>query len=281
MNSFRCVQECFARNTSGPCAVAAKPLPFNQSCFRAEKSRHSGRCQSGSSCPHDGHIVFVIHNVEVTGTDAIPVCIFAKPPVPGEVKTRLIPAVGSESAARLAAAMLLDVWRTVESCTGVRPILATTRLGDFPVCVSAENVWLQGEGDLGQRIERILTRALLGYPAAIAVGSDSPMLTAVHIGAALEALRVADAVIGPSIDGGFYLLGLRLCRSGLFSSLPWSTAQTCQALRTRLEREKFAIAELEPLLDVDTPDDLLLLNERLAADPSLATATRAWRVQLC
>ncbi len=215
------------------------------------------------------------------GADAVPVCVFAKPPIAGEVKTRLARAVGSESAARLAAAMLLDVWRTVKLCAGVRPILATTRLGDFPVCVSPENVWLQGEGDLGQRIERILTRALLDSKAAIAVGSDSPTLTAIHLEAALDTLRVADAVIGPSLDGGFYLLGLRRCRPGLFDSLPWSTAQTCQALRTKLEQEKFAIAELEPLFDIDTPGDLLFLDERLAVDPSLAPATRAWRVQLC
>jgi hypothetical protein len=175
--------------------------------------------------------------------------------------------------------MLLDVWRTVESCAGVRPILATTRAGDFPVCASPEDVWLQGAGDLGQRIERILTRALLNSSAVIAVGADTPALTALHLKAALEGLRVSDAVIGPSVDGGFYLLGLRRCRSGLFCSLQWSTAHTRQALKTKLKREKFVIMELEPLFDIDTPDDLLLLEEHLAADPSIAEETRAWCLQ--
>ena len=78
----------------------------------------------------------------------IPVCIFAKPPVPGEVKTRLIPVLGAAGAAELASAMLLDAWRIVESCAGVRPILATTRSGDLPMSVACEDVWLQGEGDL-------------------------------------------------------------------------------------------------------------------------------------
>jgi rSAM/selenodomain-associated transferase 1 len=212
----------------------------------------------------------------VTGAGTIPVCIFSKPPVPGEVKTRLIPALGAVGAARLAVAMLSDVWRTVESCPGVRPILATTRLGDFPVPVSPEDIWLHGGGDLGQRIERIFTRALVDSAAAIAVGADSPALTRVHLEAALEALQTSDAVIGPSMDGGFYLLGLRRCRSGLFSSLQWSSAQTRQGLTTRLEAENFAIAELEPLFDIDTPGDLLLLEQFLAAHPSLAPATRVW-----
>jgi uncharacterized protein len=215
----------------------------------------------------------------VTGRGTIPVCIFAKPPVPGEVKTRLIPVVGAASAARLAAAMLLDVWRTVESCAGVRPVLATTRIGDFPIRVSPDDVWLQGDGDLGQRMERILTRALLDSAAVIALGGDSPTLTAVHLKAALEGLRVCDTVIGPSMDGGFYLLGLKRCRPGLFCSLEWSTAQTRQMLKTKLEEEKFAITELEPLFDIDTPGDLLILQEHLATHPCVATETRAWCLQ--
>ena len=158
-------------------------------------------------------------NFDMT-TVVIPVCIFAKPPVPGEVKTRVLAVLHPASAADLASAMLLDTWRTVEFCAGVRPILATTAPGDFPIAISPADVWLQGEGDLGRRIERILTRALLQAPAAIAVGADSPTLTAAHLAAALDALKTNDAVLGPSMDGGFYLLGLRKCRPGLFAALP-------------------------------------------------------------
>lgn len=210
---------------------------------------------------------------------AIPVCIFAKPPVPSEVKTRLIPVLGAANAAQLASAMLLDVWRTVESCPGVRSILATTQLGEFPMSVSSNDCWLQGDGDLGQRIDRILRRALRDCPAAIAVGADSPGLTTAHLTAALDGLKLNDAVIGPSLDGGFYLLGLKRCHSGLFRSIPWSSEQTCQVLRSNLRKEKFAVAELDPLCDVDEPGDLLFLEKQLAADPFLAPATRAWHLQ--
>jgi glycosyltransferase A (GT-A) superfamily protein (DUF2064 family) len=148
-------------------------------------------------------------NVDVGRGAMIPICIFAKPPVPAEVKTRLIPALGAAAAAELASAMLLDVWRTVELCPGVRPILATTLPGDFPVSVSPDDVWLQGDGDLGERIERIFNHGLLHAPAVIAVGADSPALTIAHLQAALDALQTNDVVVGPSTDGGFYLLGLR------------------------------------------------------------------------
>lgn len=212
----------------------------------------------------------------MSGGVIIPVCIFAKPPVPAEVKTRLIPALGATGAAELASAMLLDVWRTVESCPGVRPVLATTQLGDFPVGISPADIWLQGDGDLGQRIERMLNRGLLQAPAVIAIGADSPALTVAHLRAALDALQTRDAVVGPSKDGGFYLLGLRRSQAGLFHSVPWSSSQTLQALKRRIEECGLSFAQLEPLFDVDTPSDLLTLEQSLLANESVAPATRAW-----
>lgn len=208
--------------------------------------------------------------------DTIPICIFAKPPIPGEVKTRLIPALGVEGAAELAKAMLLDVWNTVKLCAGVRPILATTRPGDFPICLSPDDIWLQGDGDLGQRIERMLNRGLIEAPAATAIGADSPALTTAHLRAALDALQTNDAVVGPATDGGFYLLALRQCQAGLFDSLPWSCPATLEAVKERLSERSLSIAELEPLFDVDTPGDLLTLEKFLVAHPEGAPATRAW-----
>jgi uncharacterized protein len=192
----------------------------------------------------------------------IPVCIFAKPPVPGEVKTRLIPAMGPVRAAQLAGAMLLDTWRTVASCPGVHPILATTRCGDFPMHVAPDDIWLQGEGDLGRRIERILTRGLLHSPAAIALGADTPALTAGHLASALDAIRTHDAVLGPTRDGGFYLLALRRCPAGLFDSLPWSQPDTLEVFRRRLDEHAFTVAEIETLFDIDTADDLAFLERQ-------------------
>jgi len=142
--------------------------------------------------------------------------------------------------------------------------------------VPIDDIWLQGDGDLGQRIARIITRGLIHAPAAIAIGADSPTLAGAHIEAALELIRTNDAVVGPSTDGGFYLLALRQCPPGLFASLPWSTGETRQALTKRLEEHAFTIAQLEPLFDLDTPADLRFLEEHLAYHPSPGPATQAW-----
>jgi uncharacterized protein len=217
--------------------------------------------------------------VYLNGGIIIPVCIFAKPPIAAEVKTRLVPVLGAIGAAELARAMLVDVWRCVELCPGVRPILATTAHGDFPVRAAPEDVWLQGEGDLGHRIERILRRGLLEAPAAVAVGADAPALRAAHLRAAIHALQTTDFAVGPCTDGGFYLLAASKCEPGLLASLPWSSPDTLEALKRRMDEHRLSVTELSALFDVDRPSDLYALREHLLHDPSSAPATRAWCFQ--
>jgi hypothetical protein len=223
-----------------------------------------------------------------TVSTAIPVCIFAKPFIAGQVKTRLARALGPQRAADLAAAMFHDVWRTVSSCPGVRPLLATLQpdlecAGDAHseclVQVSISDILLQGDGDLGARLENIFRQALATAPAAIAVGADTPLLTSAHLKTTLQVLATHDAVIGPCSDGGFYLLALRACPSGLFSELPWSTPETAYATKRRLEARGFSVQELDTLFDVDTPDDLTLLAASLSRQPSVAPATHAWHLE--
>jgi uncharacterized protein len=209
----------------------------------------------------------------------IPVCIFAKPFVPGKVKTRLAAVIGNERAASLAVAMFCDVWHAVLRCPGVRPILATVESGEFPVRIPPDDIWLQGEGDLGARIECVLRKGLEAASCAIAVGADSPLITPTHLELALQALERDDAVIGPSKDGGFYLLGLRTCPNGLLADLPWSSAETAKATRGRLQRFGMSVSQLESLLDIDTAGDLQLLTEHLLLNPSLDLATYVWHIE--
>jgi uncharacterized protein len=234
--------------------------------------------------------VAIIHSLgysEDIERSVIPVCIFAKPFIAGHVKTRLAHALGYKRAADLAAAMFHDVWRTVSSCTGVRPVLATLQPDidcveharcECPVQISPDDILLQGDGDLGARLENIFRQALATAPAAIAVGADTPLLTSAHLQKTLQTLATHHAVIGPCPDGGFYLLALRACPRGLFSGLPWSTPQTAYATKRRLEGRGFSVQELDPLFDVDTPDDLVLLGASLSRQPSVAPATHAWRL---
>lgn len=208
----------------------------------------------------------------------IPVCVFAKPPEPGSVKTRLIPKLGREGAAGLAAAMFLDTWHTLCLTPGVRPVLATVSSGMFPVVIDSRDIWLQGEGDLGARLERILCRSLVDATGAIVIGADSPCLTVAHLQAAMRALEDHDAVIGRAMDGGFYLLGVRQCPPGLLSCIPWSTCETAAYTAQGLRYRKWKVHELAPLFDVDLPEDLPLLADYLLKNPTAAPATRAWCV---
>jgi hypothetical protein len=202
----------------------------------------------------------------------LPVCIFAKPPVPGRVKTRLaLPG----RAAELARGFLIDTYATVADLGWASPIVATTGELDGRLrAVLAPTVWPQGEGDLGARLERVLRRALENAPAAIAVGADAPTLPRERYDEARAALATSDAVIGPSEDGGFYLLALKRCPKGLLADLPWSADNTFAATIARLRASGLTVATLEPWFDVDHPADLERLRHDLAARPEAARATQ-------
>lgn len=202
------------------------------------------------------------------------ICVFAKPPRPGQVKTRLAERIGDSQAAELAQAFLRDTWALASSLPWASAVVATTdETGDHLGLQGRPRIWLQGDGDLGQRIERIMRRALAEADFAIAVGADTPGLPERLLVEASRELTKTEAVLGPSEDGGFYLLGLRRCPSGLLEHLPWSEAVTFAATHTRLEERGLAVQVLEPWFDVDRPDDLERLRNAIASGTLHAPAT--------
>ena len=208
---------------------------------------------------------------------AIPVCIFAKPPVPGRVKTRLGQAIGMKHAADLAAAMLHDVWSVVTSVPGLTPVLAAAEPGSFELDVPHDRVWLQESGDLGSRIEGILQRGLQEAPAAIALGADTPLISSLQLAAAIEHLASGNTVLGPCDDGGFYLLGLDSCPTGLLAGIPWSCDRTYIETKARLEAHGMRTAHLSSLFDVDTLADVRRLRSDLQdLPPETAARSRNW-----
>jgi uncharacterized protein len=202
------------------------------------------------------------------------ICVFFKPPRPGEVKTRLIPAVGAEGAAALAQAFFRDTWRCVESLNWAVPILASTESSSHEVSPGPWTpVWLQGSGDLGARIERILRKALAQRPSAIAIGADSPGIPSRFLDHAHDALRSADAVLGPCDDGGFYLLGVRECPPGLLAGIPWSQSNTFDCTLKRLSELGLKTTVLDKWYDIDRPEDLERLEAQLSSGAVLAPST--------
>jgi len=174
-------------------------------------------------------------------------------------KTRLAASWGAESAAALARAFLIDCWSALRCHAPARLVLATTGdLGDV-LEVGDALVWPQGTGDLGERMERVLRRALEEAPVAIALGADTPGLAPAFVERAGDLLRA-----GPADDGGFYLLGLRRCPSGLLSDLPWSGADTMTRTHRRLREMGMTVEIIEPWFDVDLPEDVHELSALIA-----------------
>ncbi len=199
-------------------------------------------------------------------------CLFAKPPVPGRSKTRLGRVVGDERAAQLASAFLTDTWNTLGTLDWANRMLSSTVSTGLPV---EADVWQQCEGDLGARIEHTLSEALRHGPYAFAIGADSPGLPLGVLSAARIASHENEAVIGPTEDGGYYLLGLQRCPPGLLADLPWSSPDTFRATRARLLEQGFSVAVLERWWDVDEAHDLDRLRDHLTDHAHLAPVTAA------
>jgi uncharacterized protein len=206
-------------------------------------------------------------------TDAT-ICVFAKPPVPGKAKTRLIPAFGAEMAARCAEAFLLDTVESVEKLGWAKLIIAATEPFSHPAIADHE-LWLQPEGGLDVRIEAILRRALMSSPMAFALGADSPGLPVQLLEDARKTLATQDAVLGPTMDGGFYLLGVKQCPEGMLNEIQWSHASTLQQTLRRLRYLGLSVVQTGEWLDVDVPEDLAKLKDVLGRHGATAIHTRS------
>ena len=198
------------------------------------------------------------------------VCVFAKPPQAGRAKTRLAAAVGNQKAGALARAFFDDTWARVSKVPWARPVLASTE--DDPGAFGLERVelWLQGEGDLGERLEKVMRRALDCAPWVIALGADCPAMPSIALDEARAALDTHDAVLGPADDGGYYLLGLRRLPSGLLANLPWSVPHTLRSTLERFSRQGVSSALISPAFDIDEPADLQRLWNLLEDQPQRA-----------
>ncbi len=204
--------------------------------------------------------------------------IFAKAPVAGQVKTRLIPPLSAAEAAQLHARFIqrtlgvacgsnlcpVQLWCSPES----RHPFFTDCRRSFPVSLNA-----QRGADLGERMRQAAASALAESDYMLLIGCDCPTLTAAHLRQALTALKKGyNAVLGPAEDGGYVLLGLRHAEPELFSGIAWGTDAVLDSTRNRLRRLKWRWHELAVQWDVDRPEDLLRLkrNRALAAEIGLS-----------
>jgi uncharacterized protein len=157
------------------------------------------------------------------------IIVFAKAPQPGLVKTRLIPALGARRAAALARRMLETTLRNaVGAQVGPVELRVTPAISDpawlgIPIPDGVE-ISAQGEGDLGARLARATQSGLELDATVMLIGCDCPELDSTALQQAVQTLRGVDAVMHPTADGGYALLGLRRFHPRLFSDIPWSTS---------------------------------------------------------
>ena len=192
--------------------------------------------------------------------------VFARAPVPGRVKTRLIPLLGEEGAARLHVQMVRKTLATARA-SGIENIYLYgspgIRSAFFARAGRRYRVRLQsqGRGNIGDRMYRAFRRALRSHSCVVLVGSDCPALRPADLRAAERILRAgADAVLAPAEDGGYPLIGLRRVSRRLFDGIPWSGPQVLARTRRRLKALRWQWRELRTLWDVDRPEDVARLR---------------------
>jgi len=164
--------------------------------------------------------------------------LFARYPVPGQAKTRLIPSLGPAGAARLHR-RLTEHTACVARAAGVRDDTRVTVCFTGAPCRDFRS-WLgcdlsyaaQPAGNLGVRLRQACASAFRsGARRVVVFGSDIPELSAVLLQQALAGLREHDIVLGPAADGGYYLIGMKRDRPELFAGIDWGTGQVCDQAR--------------------------------------------------
>ncbi len=218
--------------------------------------------------------------------------IFAKAPIPGQVKTRLCPPLSPDEAASLHGSFVLDILEKTRGGASQKFDVRSSTLKDkkgqtsnleprtsglfdrFLACIpSPDHVFFkileerhgvrliaQAGADLGARMARALADIFAqGYRRALVIGTDLPTLPGSVIGEALTLLDTHDLVLGPAQDGGYYLIGLRKPAPELFAGIPWSTGRVLALTQTKASAAGLKTALLPIRRDIDTIDDLKAL----------------------
>ena len=197
--------------------------------------------------------------------------VFARQPLAGVTKTRLIPALGAEGAARLYAQLLARTLNEARTVPGVTRYLSVDEVAaqSFFEARLPHGEWrtaVQTGATLGARMAHALAAALRHHPQAVLIGSDILDFTAAQIGTALRALEGGnDAVLAPAADGGYWLVGLSRPLPALFEGIAWGSAEVYSQSIARLRTAGVRWQALATCHDIDTPEDLADFAGELAA----------------
>ncbi len=203
--------------------------------------------------------------------------VFAKAPIPGQVKTRLCPPLTQDEAATVHGSFVLDTLERTKAAVARLKLHADRYLACAP---SSAHVFfkimqerqhvslLDQEGpDLGARMHRAFETLFdRGYQRVVVVGTDVPSLPLEYYEQAFALLEQHDVVLGPAMDGGYYMIGLKQAAPALFQDVPWSTARVLAITCEKAKGLGLVIGFLPEWRDIDTIEDLRLLIEASLLD---------------
>ncbi len=187
--------------------------------------------------------------------------VFARNPLPGRVKTRLIPSLGAVAATAVYRQLLQDTLLAAAQVAGVDSEIWLDEGEPVPwlADIAAAHglaIRQQSGRDLGMRMHAASSASLRSAERVVLIGSDCPEFDPSYLEAAFAALAQQDAVLGPAADGGYVLIGLRAAPAVLFKDIAWGTPQVLAVTRDRLRQLGWRWTELPPRHDIDEPGDL-------------------------
>jgi len=193
--------------------------------------------------------------------------IFVKNPVEGHVKTRIAKTVGHAKATEIYRELLRYTHDVTEHLPD-EGYAKTVYYGDY---VNENDLWdgwakaLQPGGDLGDRMKQAFREQFeAGADRVVIIGSDCLSLHLHHLTEAFQQLNAHDVVIGPSTDGGYYLLGMNQLHESLFDNMPWSLPELMTKTKVALQSRNLSYCLLETLTDVDEWEDYLAIKTQLS-----------------
>jgi hypothetical protein len=196
--------------------------------------------------------------------------IFAKNPIPGKVKTRIIPYITPTDAAKLYKAFISDIVSNTLKLQCEQIVIAYTpskaEIAFHKICGQSINYIPQEGRNLGERIKNAFRYAFnKGSKRTVIIGTDSPTLPLSYIQKAFSVLEKVPITIGPTFDGGYYLIGLSEQNDDIFDGIEWSTSSVFSQTLTRIQAINKQFYLLPPWYDIDTPEDLKFLRSHILA----------------
>ena len=215
------------------------------------------------------------------------VLVFAKPPEPGRVKTRLLSLLTPKKGAELHRACIADTITAVSNVPGCRKWLRVATRPDRAQELGRElqlnsrwHVGIQRGRELGARLEEAFQSAFCsGYQKVLVVGTDTPWMGSDRILRALQTMRTADTVIGPTADGGYYLIGARHFIPAMFWSIPWGTSQVLDRTLAAIRKAHASCRLLPRDFDLDRPADFERAQKMLRENKNRAATVARWMVE--